>query len=101
MKPEKDIDLPDSPPPPTGYDSHHLAWDRSKKRWALRVTVDMGAKVVGRRLCIRFPAADLELAAVKRDAIIAALRALGLSIRPRLQLPTKGQSGSPGTSATD
>ena len=86
---EKKIDIPD--PAPTGYGSHHLVWEEKKQRWTLRVTVDMGAKVCGKRLCIRFRAPDRFIACVKRDAMIEALKALGLSIRPRLQKPRNEQ----------
>ena len=89
MKPPKEIDIQDPKAVPPGYGNHHLCWDEQKQRWTLRVTVDMGTKVVGRRLCIRFRATDLFIACVKRDAILEAFKALGLSIRPRLQKARK------------
>jgi hypothetical protein len=90
--PEKQIDIPDAKPAPTGYGSHHLVWDKQKQKWTLRVTVDMGSKIVGKRLCIRFRAPDLFIACVKRDAMLEAFKALGLVIRPRLQKNKKKET---------
>lgn len=99
---EKHIDIPDAAPAPTGYGSHHLVWDHQKKKWTLRVTVDMGEKVVGKRVCVRFKAPDLFLATVKRDAILEAFKALGLKIRPRMQKPhNPSPVGPAGTTAQD
>jgi hypothetical protein len=84
-KPEKEIEIEDPKPAPTGYGSHHLVWDENKKRWSMRVTVDIGEKLCGKRVCVRFKAQDLHVATIKRDAIIEAFRALGLKIRPRMQ----------------
>jgi hypothetical protein len=89
MKPEKQIELQDPTSVPAGYGNHHLCWDKTKNRWTLRVTVDMGEKIVGKRICVRFKATDLFIAMVKRDAILAAFHAIGLTIRPRLQKPRK------------
>lgn len=87
--PEKQIEIPDATPAPTDYGSHHLVWDKQKQRWTLRVTVDMGKQLVGKRVCVRFRAPDIFIAIVKRDAILEAFKALGLKIRPRLQKPRK------------
>lgn len=86
---EKEIEITEAVPPPTGYGSHHLCWDESKQRWTLRVTVDCGSKIVGKRVRVRFKATDLFTATIKRDAIISAFQALGLKIRPRMQKPQK------------
>ena len=86
---EKEIELQETAGTPPGYGNHHLCWDDQKKRWSLRVTVDMGPKVVGKRICIRFTATDVAIAVIKRDAILSALKALGLCIRPRLQAKRK------------
>ena len=82
---EKEIVLPDHADTPPGYGKHHLCWDDQKKRWSLRVTVDIGPKVVGKRICIRFRASDLVVAVIKRDAILGSFKALGINIRPRMQ----------------
>ena len=89
---EKEIELPATADTPPGYGNHHLCWDDQKKRWSLRVTVDMGPKVVGKRICVRFAATDLVVAVIKRDAILAAFKALGLVIRPRLQKRSEGDA---------
>lgn len=87
MKPSKEIEIQDPEKTPPGYGNHHLFWDKQKQKWELRVTVDMGQKVVGKRIKIRFKAPDHFIATVKRDAILEAFKALGLKIRPRLQKP--------------
>jgi hypothetical protein len=84
-EPEKEIDLPEAAETPPGYGNHHLYYDAKKKRWELHVTVDIGPKVVGKRICVRFPAVDAAIAAIKRDAVLSAFKALGLCIRPRMQ----------------
>ena len=89
---EKEIELPATVDTPPGYGNHHLCWDDQKKRWSLRVTVDMGSKVVGKRIRVRFAATDLVVAVIKRDAILAAFKALGLNIRPRLQKRSEGDA---------
>ena len=87
----KQIEIEEIAPAPTGYGSHHLVWDDQKKKWTLRVTVDMGPKVVGKRIMVRFKAPDLFIATIKRDAIMEAFKALGLKIRPRLQKSSKNK----------
>ena len=84
-EPEKEIDLPETAETPPGYGNHHLYYDVKKKRWELHVTVDMGPKVVGKRICVRFPAVDAAIAMIKRDAVLSAFKSLGLIIRPRMQ----------------
>jgi hypothetical protein len=101
-KPEKEIEINEPAPAPTGYGSHHLVFDHQKNKWTLRVTVDMGPKVVGKRVKVLFKAQDLVIACIKRDAILEAFKALGLKIHPRMQKPTKAQPDPPtGTTATD
>jgi len=94
-KKQKEIELQEPTPVPSGCESHHLFFDNQKKKWELRVTVDMGPKVVGKRVRVLFKAPDLFIAMIKRDAICEAFKALGLKIKPRLQKQTKPKPSPP------
>lgn len=64
--------------------SHHLIWDHTKG-WEMRVTVNIGAKIVGKRLRRRLKTRILSEAIVRRDLIVASYAELGLKIIDRKQ----------------
>lgn len=65
--------------------AHGLTWDASKRIWKLRLTIDMGQKVVGKRIGQSMHTSDLEIAIQKRNAIVEAYQKLGLTVRISLQ----------------
>lgn len=64
---------------------HGLTWDRSKRRWALRFTVDRGDKLCGLRIKANIKLIEMEKAVQVRQAVLDILRQLKLTIRPRIQ----------------
>lgn len=60
--------------------SHHLHWEKHKG-WMLRVTVDLGPKVVGKRVKFRLGTKDLEEALKSRELVLSTLRKLGLTLK--------------------
>jgi len=64
---------------------HHLYYD-GKKGWMLRVTVDVGKSVVGKRLKFRLRTRELGEAEKARELVLATLKRLGLRVRLRMQV---------------
>lgn len=69
---------------------HHLHFDRAKG-WLLRVTVDIGKSVIGKRLKFRLRTHDPAEAEKARDLVLATLKRLGLTVNLRMQGKQRGR----------
>ncbi len=61
---------------------HHLYYEHDRG-WMLRVTVDLGARVVGKRMKFRLGTHSLDEAGRGRELVVRILRQLGLTVRLR------------------
>ena len=68
--------------------SHHLIWDK-QKGWEMKVTVNVGKKVVGKRIRERLKTRCLAEAIARRDLIVGNMKKLGLTIEDRRQKTRK------------
>ncbi len=64
--------------------SHHLHWEEHKG-WMLRLTINVGSKIVGKRVKVRLRTYALEEAKKRRELVIASYRTLGIKVQPRVQ----------------
>ena len=68
------------------FDVHHaLTHDREKRRVLARFTIDRGPKFVGKRIAVRIPTTDMDIAVMVRDAILDFCLAIGLRVNRRPQ----------------
>lgn len=65
------------------YHPYGLLWDKSRNQWLLRLTVDCGLKVMGKRLKMYLRAGTLEESMLERDATIRAYERIGLTVAAR------------------
>jgi hypothetical protein len=63
---------------------HGLTFDKLKG-YLLRVTISRGRKVVGRRIPIWLHTKDIEIAKLKRDAVVDGYRKIGMVVVQRAQ----------------
>lgn len=62
---------------------YNLTWEAKKRRWRLRLTINVGKKVVGKRITVDLKAGDANSAIQQRETIIAAYKKLGLIVCSR------------------
>jgi hypothetical protein len=66
--------------------SHHgLTWDGTKRRWKLRITIDRGRKIVGKRIQLHLPGTRRENAIAIRETVIEAIELLGVKVNVKPQ----------------
>ena len=63
--------------------SHHLYWEKHKG-WFLRVTIQLRAKEIGKRIKVRLYTHDEKTAKERREVVLAAYRKLGLKVTARV-----------------
>ena len=68
-----------------GDELHHLIWDKQRGRWEVRLTIDVGKKLVGKRIRVKLRTADAHEAMRQRDVLIVGYKKLGLTVRDRRQ----------------
>ncbi|WP_200273527.1 hypothetical protein [Luteolibacter pohnpeiensis] len=68
---------------------HHLVWDKHRGKWEVRLTINLGTKVVGKRIVNKLSTADPEEAKKLRDVIIRSYEKLGLTLCDRRQKRVK------------
>lgn len=67
-------------------DVHHsLTLDRGKRRVLARFTISRGSKLVGKRVAVRIPTVDMDIAVLARDAVLDFCLAIGLKVTRRPQ----------------
>lgn len=64
---------------------HGVTFEERKRRHLVRLTINRGAKLVGKRLTVRVPTTDLDIALMVRDALLDFCLALGLHVTRRPQ----------------
>lgn len=62
---------------------HGLTFDKSKRRHVARFTMDRGGKLVGKRVAVRIPTTDFDIAVMVRDGILSFCLAIGLKVNRR------------------
>lgn len=72
------------PPAEASSAGHHLTFERHKG-WTLRVTVQIGKKIVGKRLKFYLKTRILSEAEKNRELVLSTLRKLGLTVKLRHQ----------------
>ncbi|MBK1884635.1 hypothetical protein JIN85_19620 [Luteolibacter pohnpeiensis] len=68
---------------------HNLTWDKSKEQWKLRITFNIGTKVVGKRESIPLPTRDPDMAIFGRSVALAMAKKLKLKVDCRKQKRAK------------
>lgn len=64
---------------------YSLTWDVYRHRWRLRLTINVGKKIVGKRICVDIKCISPKEAVAQRRTVISAFKKLGLEIIIRRQ----------------
>lgn len=58
---------------------HHISWEKDRG-WFLRVTIQVGKKVVGSRIKVRLRTYDINEAIRARDVVLSSYKVMGFSV---------------------
>ena len=59
--------------------THHIAWEKGRG-WFMRVTIQVGKKVVGKRIKVRLKTNDIQEAVRTRDVVLSSYKVMGFSV---------------------
>ena len=81
----KILSKPNRPLSKRKTDEHGLTWDKAKRRWVLKITLDIDKRLVGHRIVVHLRTTDVRVAIAKRQAILDAFGKLGIHVSKRAQ----------------
>lgn len=81
----KILSKPNRPLSKRKTEEHGLTWDKAKRRWVLKLTLDIDKRLVGHRIVVHLRTTDARVAIAKREAILDAFGKLGIKVSKRAQ----------------
>ena len=59
--------------------THHVAWEKDRG-WFMRVTIQVGTRVVGKRIKVRLKTTDILEAIRTRDVVLSSYKVMGFNV---------------------